>query len=316
MPPIKPKRTAYGYALWIALPMAQTSQVEGRLKLILDKTRNRRILPRRAVLIVLGFSAAVLVPLAILRPTAKAQASSETAEVQSAGNSRVQLVGVHDVNVHHTSLLWWKPNGLLLPNVVAGAATSSVDKDLFSSADLKNLSFAFRLPPNLDGETVTFVPSGSLAFYQKDVQRNVKSGSKWTLTASFPNSMKTTTIGVGIAASPWKEAAAHAPTRDAARVTTPQGNFIFSPVTWYKGNGWSVTITMSKLKQDWRIVAVDSQGRVVQPSGTGSTTTNGLLHLIPYFERSIPITKIKEFRVEMRPFVWTEFKNVALQPVK
>lgn len=49
MKPRKPKRTAQDYALWAALPMATTSQVEGRLKTILDKTRCRRRLTRGVI---------------------------------------------------------------------------------------------------------------------------------------------------------------------------------------------------------------------------------------------------------------------------
>lgn len=49
MTPPKPKRSPSDYALWAALPMAQTSQVESRLQMILDKTRNRRRLTRRVV---------------------------------------------------------------------------------------------------------------------------------------------------------------------------------------------------------------------------------------------------------------------------
>jgi len=68
-------RRPHELALWAALPMAHTPRIEGRLKMILDHTRSRRALTRRVLLAALGFGTAALVPLAMLRPAARAQAS-------------------------------------------------------------------------------------------------------------------------------------------------------------------------------------------------------------------------------------------------
>jgi hypothetical protein len=54
--------------------MAHTPRIEGRLTMILDQTRPRRALTRRVLIIALGFGVATLVPLAMLRPVARAQA--------------------------------------------------------------------------------------------------------------------------------------------------------------------------------------------------------------------------------------------------
>ena len=54
-------------ALWAALPMAQTSQVESRLKMILDKSRSRR-LPKRGAI---AFSVMLTVGLALAVATAQ-----------------------------------------------------------------------------------------------------------------------------------------------------------------------------------------------------------------------------------------------------
>ncbi|MGI4791904.1 MAG: hypothetical protein ACRYFS_24030, partial [Janthinobacterium lividum] len=45
----RPKLTAQDYALWTALPMAQTSKVERRLKRILNGCQNRQALTRGAI---------------------------------------------------------------------------------------------------------------------------------------------------------------------------------------------------------------------------------------------------------------------------
>ena len=69
------KPTLADLALWAALPMAHTPRLEGRLTMILDQARSRRALTRRALLLALGVGAAALVPLAMLRPVARAQAA-------------------------------------------------------------------------------------------------------------------------------------------------------------------------------------------------------------------------------------------------
>jgi len=70
------KLTPANLALWAALPMAHTPRIEGRLTMILDQTRPRRALTRRILMAALGVGAAALVPLAMLRPAARAQAAA------------------------------------------------------------------------------------------------------------------------------------------------------------------------------------------------------------------------------------------------
>jgi len=62
-------------ALWAALPMAYTSQVEGRLKMILDKTRNRRRLTRGVIAAALTLT----VGLAVAVGTAQTESRSHMA---------------------------------------------------------------------------------------------------------------------------------------------------------------------------------------------------------------------------------------------
>ncbi len=56
-----------------AIAMARTARIEGRLRMILDTTRPRRALSRRALLLALTPGAAALVSLSMLRPAARAQ---------------------------------------------------------------------------------------------------------------------------------------------------------------------------------------------------------------------------------------------------
>lgn len=74
------------YLRLVALPMAQPSQIEGRLRAILQNNRRRKTVTRRTVAV--GFVAAtlVLLPLAALRPPAKAMSNlAATPPNQTAG---------------------------------------------------------------------------------------------------------------------------------------------------------------------------------------------------------------------------------------
>lgn len=57
----------------ITLPMAQTSQVEGRLIAVLQKERSRTMLTRKANLLALTVTTAAILPLAVLHPVVRAQ---------------------------------------------------------------------------------------------------------------------------------------------------------------------------------------------------------------------------------------------------
>ena len=97
------KLTASDLALWTALPMAQSSRIEGRLKMILNSTRSRA-LPRHFLGYALLVGVATLVPLALLHPAAQAQ---EVPPVTAAvSQSYRALAEPEDANDHvHRALL-------------------------------------------------------------------------------------------------------------------------------------------------------------------------------------------------------------------
>ncbi len=140
------------------------------------------------------------------------------------------------------------------------------------------------------------------------------------MEATFPLPQKTTSIQVGIATRPWIAVAAHAPVRSGdASVPSAYGSMVFSPIQHYPKNNWLVTVTTDPPKQgqpkrEWRVVAVDTQGRRLFPISFSPSGTSTRLHLIAYFDKSAPFRRIRQFQVETRPFVWTVFQDVALQP--
>lgn len=362
------KATLPDFALWAVLPMAQTSKIESRLTRILDKTR-RRTLPRRALAFGIALGAAALVPLAMLRPVAKAQTASAVA-------GTVQLLGIQDIDIHHTDHRWWDAAGRILPGGVDAGAPSRTATDLFRSSNEHNLRFALHLPVAAEGDTVIFRPSGSFVWYPLATPH---SGADRTLNASFPGALKRTTLSVGVAAGPWMETVDCPKTPGKLRMSRPSGEVLFTllpnprgqasvPEDAYGSRGMtppptarsSAVLVVSDHFHSPSPLPVDTMAIMISSyaSTTGKTGSElqRILHDGENYERavygldnsgkvlakltgasaasledekndrfvmeqliSIPkplLKRIASFRLVARPYQWTMFKDVALQPVQ
>jgi len=174
-----------------AIAMARTARIEGRLKMILDHTRSRRALSRRALLLTLGLSAAALVPLAVLHPGVRAQAAAPGVQAAKPGvvshqrqhrqtlhvtpatptfvwtanapvgiftdRMFVQLAGV----AYHNTLQWWGADGTYLPQPILNLALASRSADV-RDAKQRPVHLAFRLPATAQDVTVKYVLTDSL----------------------------------------------------------------------------------------------------------------------------------------------------------
>ena len=242
---MKRKPTPYELALWAALPMAHTTRIEGRLTMILDATRPRRALTRRALLTALGLSAAALVPLAVLHPSARAQAAAPSAassqhrhkeiihvtpttpafvwtantSVAVMGGDPIQFVQLAGIASPGT-LKWWGVDGTRLPQPVFDLATVPRVEGL-TDLRQRRVQLAFRLPATVQGVTVKYALSDSLnsssdgswlskmqsTSHQTETQLNARTSGVRVVTATFPASISRTNVRVGIAFGPWKTAA-------------------------------------------------------------------------------------------------------------
>ena len=277
----------------VAIAMARTARIEGRLTMILDTTRPRRALTRRALLTVLSLSAAALVPLAVLHLEARAQAAPPTAvthrhlitlygtaatPIVGTAGMIVQLAGVADPAARK----WWGVNGTPLPRpVFALASASNSDGPLVPMQ--RRVQLAFRLPLVAQGVTVKYALTNCLYSSsggswpskiedhdrQTEAQLNVQTGGARILTATFPASVTRTNVRVGTASGPWKVIGTAR--RDASgrieglSVQRENTGYIFSPLAETK-EGTMLTFSMNaagSTAEDLRIVAVDTQGREV-----------------------------------------------------
>jgi hypothetical protein len=331
-----------------AIAMAHTSKVEGRITMILDKTQSRHAVTRRVLLVALVPSAAALLTLAALRPSVRAQEAPSSAASSPAGSldllPQPVPLSVTGTEIDGLPLLagmtdagkpgspWWSATGELLPAPVYD--TNAYRAENHAGHDTHNVSFAFRLPPNATGMTVRYeIPqslgSSSDGFWPTKLAENAQrteaqifsqtNGTR-IVTAAFPPSLTKTSLRVGVASGAWTTSVHYLPSSPdvGSSSTSPDGTFIFSPLTQMQ-DGFSLTLTTDTIstygqKWDLRVVAVDASGREILPMLIGDNSSGQMAQINAHFSQ--PLSQIKEFRVETRPFQWIEFKDVALQPVK
>ena len=294
--------------------------------MILDKTRSRHAIARRVLLLALIPSVAVLVVLAVLRPTAKAQEMPTPPGILGAANlgaanSSVPLtlagitLGKQSGNNWNdqTDGVWWNQAGMPLAKPVYDTHTPSYRMFEMSLSERdKMVIFAFHAPASLKGASFDYETAGG---------HGISANSRWpvsglgggpVIAVSFPVGLTKTTLRVGVAFGPWTVA------------ETGQGGFsstsgsgrtvIFSPVA-ETAQGLVMTVTTEGIKGDLRIVAIDKAGHTILPGSVGGSGSGGsVTQLTRSF--ALPRKQLKEFRVETRPFQWIEFKDVALKPIK
>ena len=346
MKPPNPKRTAQDYALWVTLPMAQTSGVEKRLRMILDETQSRCVLTRRIVLAMFGLSAIGLVPFSMLQTTAKAQTVNALANSQVQGTLPVELIGITDATLNTGK--WWDADGKNLPSnpmdtytYPAGAKVSVQNKwPLGSKVTVQSRQvgrvFAFRLPNSLKKTLILFdfpdYTLGGLTYSwagrkgerrKGAIRQTVRSaesslagfgnGSGHISGASFPASLSQTRVRVGADIGPWlpiytvvNPSGQHPNTTSKAA-----SQYLAKDITFSRDK---ITFTfITPAESHFQATAVYHDGHKVILPMYGSFTEHEAQTSASIPRSSSPI---QELRIEVRPLVWKEFNNVALQPVK
>ena len=328
-----------------AIAMARTARIEGRLTMILDATRPRRALTRRALLLVLGLSAIALVPLAVLRLGARAQAAPSgvasrphqhdeivhvpaRTPIAAASRPWVQLVGIADPDARK----WWRVDGTRLPQPIFDLA-SALNSGGPTVPKQRRVQLAFRLPPSAQGVTVKYALTDSLNVSsggswpskiedhdrQTEAQLNAQTGGARIVTATFPASASKTNVRVGTASGPWNVIGITRRTGpgqiEGLSIQLVNAGYIVSrPAETKVGTVLTVSVNtaVGVSPEDLRIVAVDRQGQKLLPADIGDSSIGTLDQITAHF--ALPPAQIKEIHVETRPFHYVEFKNVALRP--
>ena len=350
-----------------AIAMAQTSRIEGRITMILDKTQSRRTLTRRFLVFAALVATVVLVPLAMLHLTARAQSVSPSA--QNLNNGSVQLAGITDAAAPNGNE--WSVNGNALPVPVFSNHWGPGTK-ITAKPGQKALFFVFHLSPALQNVPVLYEVSGAtydgitlmqqgrlpnnkiglLTGTMQSIQMQISSGAV-VYGAAFPASLTQTNVQVGAAAGPGTEIVNCPKTAGKVRFQRPSGAVIFTLIpnphhfpAAKAAPGDAVFMVSDHFRSpspleadnplqtalhdgenyERAVYALDRAGRIVTKLYGGSLTSPDESSR-PGDDSSIKtqqltqipnalLKRVASFRLVARPYQWTEFKNVALQPVK
>ena len=176
-----------------AIAMAQTPHIKRRILMVLDTAHSRRTVTRRALTSGVVLTAAALMPLSMLQPTAKAQDAS--APAQSFSNGVVQLIGITD----RTSLggKGWDANG---KKVSVQVANSGQREALVGSAKpgQKIVFFALHSTPPLQDDNIVFHDTASGDGYQWPISSHAA-----LFAETFPAPLLKTTFQVGVTSGLW-----------------------------------------------------------------------------------------------------------------
>lgn len=312
-----------GYESLATVPIARQSRIQKRLTAILDAGRSRRALTHLSITLALIAVSCAVLPLAAIRPTAKAQEPAEQTQTQSDRVEPVRewkvtlpvgvIVELIGVSYHPSEgELWWRPDGSLLDE----APYDRLSTAIAASENGQTREFAVRLeniPADGCGFRYKIAPShgtGSATPYKgHQPARELRA-----VVASIPGDLATASVRVGIAAGPWEETVATSRGNSATAIGLRSGGVTFS-VAHEVGNQTRITVSDTLLEFDHRVVAVDVNQKTHSSPDTDWVSAGAMRQTTASFDNLAP-SDIEEFRFQTRPYEWVEFENVSLSPSK
>ncbi|MCW5550578.1 MAG: serine/threonine protein kinase [Verrucomicrobiae bacterium] len=231
------------------------------------------------------------------------------------GGGTVELLAVAERNGAPNQ--WWRPDGTLetnavyeLPNPAENFNKGRVSKDLlFRVADL---------PDGADGPFFEADPESGCGYAGQVYQDGKILPNVLQARFTWLPATRKANVRAGVALVPWRTVSTYDVARKSSTHTTQRGDPRWGVIMHSTADGKEgaqITMILGREHRDWRtrVIAVDTNTQVHvyrSASGTPSEGTATWTYNFP----GLPLAAVKEFRVEVRPVHWIEFRNVALQP--
>lgn len=334
----------------VALPTAEASQIEGRLRAILC-VQYRRTMKRSTVGVSCLTAIGILLPLAALRPAPLIKSRSDELtrrlgvfpasayEARFPGGIRLALVGVSAPLRKGWSKRWWKPNGTMLTeppyDVRTGAAIDQTEETPKERRPgMREFAFQMTKSPGSDFQWdwnvfgARQLRFGSFPYLHGEMREDIE-----PIAAFYPSSERQASIRVGIASGEWRTVQAlPAGKRGAPKSskfgiywTSPQAESLTKFIMWSAADP-DLEPNGAEVQQQYRLIGVGRNGRRYLPHHyfphkiqfDHSTVyfddpISGKMPP-PAFQLDVPYTQIRHFEVQSRPYSWVEFRNISLQP--
>lgn len=245
---------------------------------------------------------------------AKVDSAARIPAADLPGIGRIELLGVGYQDSAPNQ--WWRPDGTVLTNEYFILENQG---RMFSKG-MTNCDLAFRLelPAGASGPQFEITPNRGSSGGGVVLKNGSLLPGGTALRAALNPGQKHMDVRVGVGLGEWRTIA----TREVARQSStyerkpgdPHWETTFHSVS-DTAEGAQVTVVMNADKADWtrRVVAIDTNG-VEHPYVAGSGTPAGPSSTWTYTFRKLPLNTVKEFRVQVQPLHWVEFRKVRLLP--
>ncbi len=317
MPDGAPART-------VAIAMAQPSEVEGRLRALLVKGRDRGPLTRKLALEAVAVLAVLVLPLSALRLVAQAQAVFTAADATqpAPGGGTVRLVGISPYPSGPGT--WWGKDGVRLPGPPVPKAWLS--SPMFSvPAGQKAREFVVEITGHHISHDLFAYGSPTTLDFDSHQTHN---GIFLDMVETLPATQKSGAVRFAAASGSWQ-------TLGTATLTDQNGEIPLSGNAPVLGNytmrlspssvtggvltfTWTLTGANTFTFQSprfpiFRFVAIDARGRhIVAADRKGQSIAGAWRHTITF--PTLALQDIKLLQFQTRYYDWVEFQNVPLQP--
>lgn len=299
--------------------------IEDRIKTVLAPGKKFRSRPGALAVVTFLITAAVLIPttLALRSRTPQAEKQMDAAAEQMEDTSEVdnskyrktldngvtvELLGVCEFQGDSEN--WWRPDGSRWQpdfrtkqngNLVSDGKPYVIAVKAAGPEGMRGMSYKW-------GPVKGSTGMGSLSVYGTDGREpdNVHAAR-----FNIKGRLDETSLKIGTAAGSWKTRFSH---DGRGTMTTSEGEHNIAFAKAYDLDGKvELTVTDNCFGMDYRLVAVDKSGRILNNNGHNSGSSGGLRQSTFQF-RGMKLKDIEEFHFQTRPFKWVTFENISLRP--
>jgi hypothetical protein len=269
-------------------------------------------------------SVAVLLTLSAISLAAEQNPTPQTKFTATlASGVIVELVGVTDYPSKNQPLWqadrvlllppsWWQADGVLLTELPYDG--SSIDISSTGNPDIQKIELALRLRGTADDpawEASVKRSDGNAVLWggrrMKNGQfvRDIKS-----IVIMVPSKQQTLDLSLGIAAGQWHTIDAYCPDIISTNIVTDRDDGAISWTKPVEKDGMTILeVSHTYTNENVRIAVIDANNNLRAANSTfpiGAKTVQANFHP--------PLSGVKQFVFQTRPYEWVEFKNISLRP--
>ena len=287
-----------------ALAMARHSELEGRVRAVLDSGRSHARLSARRLAAMLLAGVMFLVPVGLIRVEARAHDAPRLERLPE--GVKIEVIGVSS----HPSgaATWWKPHGKPLETAPCDPPAETVK---VAGKDVREIVVRITgLPKDAGLEWSTSQSRSRRMAIPRRAGQPVT--ELQAVIAEFPPGQSTCDVHFDLALGEWSTAQVFDGHGTIAIQKDDQEVFFGRAREFNEGT--AIAVAHNIAERAVRVIAIDEDGKEHQPRNRSSGGSGHLYGLDVEF--NLPPSKIREYRLQSRPVGRYEIKNVALQRTK